>query len=239
MSDNRRRPLMIGTEEEYKECEASYNAYMKELDSYKQDPVSWKQIMVNELEKNPNRIDLITRLQSIQEGKYAKGLLNNALLHFLAMQDYRAKESFREDIKNLFSKDSETKQKAKTSIKSRFVKSLVDDTGIIVPVNFNLQPLEDIVEEVSKQCVNIVPQENALVPVESSVNTSFFKAREVFEEFLKEKGIDIDALQEMTESPATTNHKGVRKVLQTSKVFHEVQTPKNDPNKETSFEIGE
>ena len=80
MSDNRRRPLMIGTEEEYKECEASYNAYMKELDSYKQDPVSWKQIMVNELEKNPNRIDLITRLQSIQEGKYAKGLLNNALI---------------------------------------------------------------------------------------------------------------------------------------------------------------
>lgn len=243
MSDRIRPLKSIRTKEEYEDYKKYLERYLSEYKLFQKHGEKLAELM-NARKEDFNkgseaRAALEQRARLIENDEYANALERNITAYMLTITEYEAKAENRsliDVIRGIITRDEDTKD----YLKRRYMKSRAEDNGLIQPVNLSLQDPYDCVRQIFEECdfINIPAPELSLVPIDTEVNKVFTEVRGMLQEYLKENEITAEKEHEATKSEEV-KAKSVEEVLRTSRVFHEVQTPKNDKNKETSFEIGE
>ena len=244
MSDRIRPLKSIRTKEEFEDYKNYLERYLSEYKLFqKHGGDKLIELMLARAEDfkkgSEARATLEQRARLIEKDEYANALERNITAYMLAITEYEAKEENRsliDVVRGIITRDEDTKD----YLTRRYIKSRAEDSGFIQTVNLSLQDPYDAVKQIFEEYdfINIPAPELSLVPVDTEVNKVFTEVREMLQEYLKENGITTEKEHEAVKGEVIKTN-SVEDVLRRSRVFHEVQTPKNDQNQETSFEIGE
>ena len=195
----------IRNAEDLVKCEECLNRYMTEYEWLHNNPdplMSIKQKALKHPITSEARNSLNTRARLIETGQYEVALERNITSYLLAIEEYRAKEKLKEELKEgkksfydivmgIIKKDKDTME----YLEKRYMKSKAEKAGIglAYPEDLDLQSKEDVLTQVFEECdfVRIEKPVNALVAVNVE-NKMFAKVHEALSEYLKKNGIEVD-----------------------------------------------